>query len=85
MKGEPFVCSFDELPVKTFLARLHLVSGSQQDSSSFGVEGKGHTPNTIRCVESKFLHIRVARPLERIDPGPTELRSEALKEFSVSQ
>ena len=50
-----------------------------------GVESEGNPPDAGVGPEAKFLHVGVARSVQRIHPGPAKLRAVGFKQTRVSQ
>ena len=66
----------DERAVEAPRAAAGLVAGNEQYGTALGIEGEGEAPFPARRAEPHLLHVRMARAVERIHPGPSELRSE---------
>jgi hypothetical protein len=64
----------DQGAVKPRFAFARLIAGDQNHRLPCHVEGERHPPHTIRCVETKLLHVGVLRVLERIHMRPSEQR-----------
>ena len=50
-----------------------------------GVESEGNPPDAGVGPEAKFLHVGVARSVQRIHPGPAKLRAVGFKQTRVSE
>lgn len=75
----------DELSVEPLLAPSGLVAAAQDDASALRVEGEGESPDTACGIEAQFLHVRVARALERVDAWTPELGSKHLQYSHMRQ
>jgi hypothetical protein len=80
-----FVSRVDQLSLGPFLADAGLVAGYQENGLALRVESKCNPPNTVSCVKSQFLHIRVTRTVERIGPRPPQLRTELFQQCDVGK
>lgn len=49
------------------------------------VEGERESPHTAGPIEPQFLHVRVARPRQRIDARPPHLRPKDLQGFDMRE
>jgi len=73
-----------EPAIKFLLAAARLVSRNRKDRVAFRVEREGDAPDTVCRVKAQLLHIRVARTLERIDTGSSELWAKLLQQQGMS-
>ena len=69
----------DQIPVELVLRDSGLVATNQQNGLSLHIEREGHPPCTVLGMESKFLHVRVLRPLQCVHVRPAELRAKPLQ------
>ena len=63
---EPLIRNAQQIAIKAYLSGSALVSARQQDGLALWIEGVGYTPCASIGIKSQFLHIRVARSVERI-------------------
>ena len=65
-------------------AAPRLVAGNEKYGPASGVEGKGEAPFSIRCAETRFLHVCMPRALQRVHLRPPQLaaRTAAVGETS---
>jgi hypothetical protein len=85
MKVKTVVSLSDQLAVEPSFTDTRFVSGYQQDSLAFRIESKCHPPLTSRSAKTQFLHIRVARVVQGIYAGPSQLRPKLLEEAGQRQ
>ena len=78
MSVKSSICLGDELLIKSSFASARLVACRQQNPSAIRIEGKGYAPDAIGGIKSQFLHISVARFVQRVNPGPSQQRPELL-------
>src|SRR5216684_6953228 len=76
---------FDEPFEERPLALPALVAGHQQDCLAPGVEGERDPPNAASGIEAQFLHVRVSRAVQRIDPWPLGGRTKLLDKPRLRQ
>ena len=76
MGGTAPVCSRNQSPIEPGLAPPRLVSATQDDAPPHRVERERESPDTACRIEAEFLHVGVARPVQRIDPRPAQVWTE---------
>ena len=85
MVVEALVSFSDESSVKTPLTCTRLVCSHQHDSSLFRIERECYAPNAVGSIETHFLHVWVPGAVQRVHPGPSQLRTELLQQARQSQ
>ena len=70
----------DQLAVKSLFADTRFISCNQEDRLALRVEGKGNSPLTIGRAEPQLLHVCVARVVQRVNAGPSQLRPKLLQQ-----
>ncbi len=80
MSVETPVGLVDKSVVEAPFADTGFVARRKQDGLASRVEGEGHAPYAIRRVEPKFLHIGVARSVQRVHPWAPKRRAEFFKQ-----
>ncbi len=65
----------DQITIEAALCNSALVSSHQKYGLALWIECKSNTPYAPIGIKTKFLHIRVARTLERIYMRPSKERS----------
>ena len=69
----------NQFAVETLFAPARFVSRHQQNRLASAIKSESHSPFTIRCAESQFLHVRMPGAFQSIDTGPAQLRSKLLQ------
>src|SRR3989442_874630 len=62
----------DDVAKHRFSAPAALAAAAQDDAFRAGIECRRKPPHTVCGVEAQLLHIRVARPVERVHAWPAE-------------
>ena len=73
MRVETFLRLVDKPPLEPLFAAPGLGSRHKQHGLPFCIEGEGHPPLAVRRTEPQFLHVRVARVVERVHPRPAKV------------
>ena len=83
--GEAIIRHPDQGLVKAVLRNAGLVAGNKEYRFPAWIEGESDSPDTITGVEAKFLHIRMLRPFEPVDPRPAQIGSESFEQDRLSK
>src|ERR1035438_5308204 len=85
MRVEAVIRLADQLTVEPPFAAPRFISRDQQDRLAPGIERECDPPYSIRRAKTQFLHICVARAVQRIHARPSQLRPEMLKKTGQCQ
>ena len=78
MRLETVIGLADQPLVKSLFADPGFIPRNEQDCLALRVEGEGYSPFAISRTEPQFLHVRVARAVQRVNPRPPQWRPELL-------
>ena len=65
----------DESLIESWFTHSGLIARNQKNAASPRIECEGHSPYAARSAKAKFLHVGVARTVQRIDIRPSQGRS----------
>ena len=85
MRIETIVRLPDQCLIEAPFTASRFVAGHEQDGAPPRVKGKGHAPHAVRGIESKLLHIGVARSVQRIGPGTAQRRAECFEKLRMGK
>lgn len=69
---EPLVGLVDQPLIELRFAHSRFVSGDKQDCIASRVEGESYASDASIGSETEFLHVRVARTVQRVYLGPSQ-------------
>ena len=70
-----FVGLLDQPSIECLFTPARFVPGYEQDCVALWIEGERNTPDASAGSESKFLHVRVLRVLQRVHLRPPQRRA----------
>ena len=68
MRVKTLIRLADQLAVEPLFADARFVPRNEQDRLPLCVESKSNSPLAVGRAEAQFLHIRVARTVQRVNP-----------------
>ena len=80
MRIEPAIGFPDKPAIEALLAHARFISRSKQNCRALHIESERHSPFASRSAKPQFFHVRVARAGQGVNTGPSQLRSEPLKQ-----
>ena len=84
MRIEPAIGFPDKPAIEALLAHARFISRRKQNCRALHIESERHSPFASRSAKPQFFHVRVARAGQGVNAGPSQLRSEPLKQPPIT-